>query len=130
MNCLHNHDQILEFLRKIFLKDFQIYQNYLCALTMFSFHLGKIIMNLSKFQIWCEWFPPPPPKKKWVRCERVQQHFAKGVFSRKCKQFLKDVNVEKNGKVQHSYLRHQKFTKHALGFVQKHHQLFAGCWKR
>ena len=33
MTCLHNHDQILEFLRKIFLKDFQIYQNYLCALT-------------------------------------------------------------------------------------------------
>ena len=34
MNCLHNHDQILEFLRKIFLKGFQIYQNYLCALTL------------------------------------------------------------------------------------------------
>ena len=40
MACLHNHDQILEFLRKIFLKGFQIYQNYLCALiTMFlKFH--------------------------------------------------------------------------------------------
>ena len=33
MTCLHNHDQILEFLWKIFLKGFQIYQNYLCALT-------------------------------------------------------------------------------------------------
>ena len=33
MTCLHNHDQILEFLRKIFLKGFQIYQNYLCALN-------------------------------------------------------------------------------------------------
>ena len=33
MTCLPNHDQILEFLRKIFLKGFQIYQNYLCALT-------------------------------------------------------------------------------------------------
>ena len=32
MSCLHNHDQLLEFLRKIFLKGFQIYQNYLCAL--------------------------------------------------------------------------------------------------
>ena len=32
MTCLHNHDQIIEFLRKIFLKGFQIYQNYLCAL--------------------------------------------------------------------------------------------------
>ena len=32
MTCLHNHDQILEFLGKIFLKGFQIYQNYLCAL--------------------------------------------------------------------------------------------------
>ena len=32
MTCLHNHDQILEFLRKIFWKGFQIYQNYLCAL--------------------------------------------------------------------------------------------------
>ena len=29
----NNHDQILEFLRKIFLKGFQIYQNYLCALS-------------------------------------------------------------------------------------------------
>ena len=35
MTCLHNHDQILEFLRKIFLKGFQIYQNYLCALRKF-----------------------------------------------------------------------------------------------
>ena len=26
MICLHNHDQILEFLRKILLKGFQIYQ--------------------------------------------------------------------------------------------------------
>ena len=34
MTCLHNHDQILEFLRKLFLKGFQIYQNYLCALTL------------------------------------------------------------------------------------------------
>ena len=36
MTCLHNHDQILEFLRKIFLKGFQIYQNYLCALSKFN----------------------------------------------------------------------------------------------
>ena len=42
MTCLHNHDQILEFLRKIFLKGFQIYQNYLCALTK----LNKIDKNL------------------------------------------------------------------------------------
>ena len=35
MTCLHNHDEILEFLRKIFLKGFQIYQNYLCALIYF-----------------------------------------------------------------------------------------------
>ena len=34
MTCLHNHDQILEFLWKIFLKGFQIYQNYLCALNV------------------------------------------------------------------------------------------------
>ena len=34
MTCLHNHDQILEFLRKIYLKGFQIYQNYLCALML------------------------------------------------------------------------------------------------
>ena len=33
MTCLHNHYQILEFLQKIYLKGFQIYQNYLCALT-------------------------------------------------------------------------------------------------
>ena len=36
MTCLHNHDQILEFLRKIFLNGFQVYQNYLCALSFFS----------------------------------------------------------------------------------------------
>ena len=38
MICLHNHDQILEFLRKIFLKGFQIYQNYLCALMYCTLH--------------------------------------------------------------------------------------------
>ena len=32
MSCLHNRDQILEFLRKFFLKGFHIYQNYLCVL--------------------------------------------------------------------------------------------------
>ena len=43
MTCLHNHDQILEFLQKIFLKGFQIFQNYLCALrshTMSSLQQG------------------------------------------------------------------------------------------
>ena len=54
MTCLHNHDQILEFLRKIFLKGFQIYQNYLCALTEKN----------SGAQ--CT-FKPPPPKKKNVK---------------------------------------------------------------
>ena len=43
MTCLHNHDQILEFLQKIILKGFQIYQNYLCALidmyTWFILHV-------------------------------------------------------------------------------------------
>ena len=34
MTCLHNHNQILEFLQKIFLKGFQIYQTYLCALNV------------------------------------------------------------------------------------------------
>ena len=37
MTCLHNHDQILECLRKIFLKGFQIYQNYLCALMYYDY---------------------------------------------------------------------------------------------
>ena len=32
MSCLYNHYQILEFVRKISLKSFEIYQNYLCAL--------------------------------------------------------------------------------------------------
>ena len=41
MTFLHNHDQILEFLRKIFLKSFQIYQNYLCALNL-SYVLNTI----------------------------------------------------------------------------------------
>ena len=44
MICLHNHDQILEFLRKIFLKGFQIYQNYLCALSYLCFEL-KLFMQ-------------------------------------------------------------------------------------
>ena len=38
MTCLHNHDQILEFLRKIFLKGFQIDQNYLCAFIHCKHH--------------------------------------------------------------------------------------------
>ena len=47
MTCLHNHDQILEFLRKIFLKGFQIYQNYLCALRIskFCIHLSYAVMK-------------------------------------------------------------------------------------
>ena len=44
MTCLHNHDQILEFLRKIFLKGFQIYQNYLCALIIY--------INVVSFAVW------------------------------------------------------------------------------
>ena len=46
MTCLHNHDQILQFLRKIFLKGFQIYQNYLCALTL---------IRLGYFGGWKDW---------------------------------------------------------------------------
>ena len=42
MTCLHNHDQILEFLRKIFLKGFQIYQNYLCALIIMALIKNKM----------------------------------------------------------------------------------------
>ena len=52
MTCLHNHDQILEFLQKIFLKGFQIYQNYLCALTndLYLFGLrGKSFFPLFLF---------------------------------------------------------------------------------
>ena len=37
MTCLHDHDQILEFLRKIFLGGFQIYQNYLWELHRFMY---------------------------------------------------------------------------------------------
>ena len=32
MACVHNHDQIPEFLAKMLLKGFSVYQNYLCAL--------------------------------------------------------------------------------------------------
>ena len=46
MTCLHNHDQILEFLRKIFLKGFQIYQNYLCALMH---HEGYTTFTVPNF---------------------------------------------------------------------------------
>ena len=48
MTCLHNHDQILEFLRKIFLKGFQIYQNYLCALIHVDLFFYLIIMYDTK----------------------------------------------------------------------------------
>ena len=47
MTCLHNHDQILEFLRKIFLKDFQIYQNYLCALRKRKGHTSSLASDLA-----------------------------------------------------------------------------------
>ena len=49
MTCLHNHDQILEFLRKIFLKGFQIYQNYLCALIYWSRGAGGQDLRKTKF---------------------------------------------------------------------------------
>ena len=48
MTCLHNHDQILEFLRKIFLKGFQIYQNYLCAL-MYIIIYNKYTINIQLY---------------------------------------------------------------------------------
>ena len=52
MACLHNHDQILEFRRKIFLKGFQIYQNYLCALRInYSILLTKLIKLINVFEI-------------------------------------------------------------------------------
>ena len=53
MTCLHNHDQILEFLRNIFLKGFQIYQNYLCALMFYlSIHsCTYLLIHVSM----CNW---------------------------------------------------------------------------
>ena len=55
MTCLHNHDQILELLRKIFLKGFQIYQNYLCALKeVFLLINFQTYYTNSKTNIWDE----------------------------------------------------------------------------
>ena len=51
MTCLHNHDQILEFLRKIFLKGFQIYQNYLCALKLKKEAKSPCYFIIQIFQI-------------------------------------------------------------------------------
>lgn len=34
MTCIHNLDEILKFYCEMFLKGFQIYQNYLCALKL------------------------------------------------------------------------------------------------
>ena len=51
MTCLHNHDQILEFLRKIFLKGFQIYQNYLCALNYNKVKVKPWHGNEGKFAL-------------------------------------------------------------------------------
>ena len=48
MTCLHNHNQILEFLRKIFLKGFQIYQNYLCALNVKLNNVAVECVNEAK----------------------------------------------------------------------------------
>ena len=56
MTCLHNHDQILEFLWKIFLKGFQIYQNYLCALIFPVPVLAPFTLAKTKIQ------------KTWVFC--------------------------------------------------------------
>ena len=52
MTCHHNHDQILEFLRKIFFKGFQIYQNYLCALrtTLFTHLSVRRVVRLMEVQ--------------------------------------------------------------------------------
>ena len=46
MTCLHYHDQILEFLWKIFLKGFQIYQNYLCALSQTPIWAHTVSMKI------------------------------------------------------------------------------------
>ena len=51
MTCLHNHDQILEFLQKIFLKGFQIYQNYLCPLSYDTAVMNSCILKSCKTKI-------------------------------------------------------------------------------
>ena len=51
MTCLHNHDKILEFLRKIFLKGFQIYQNYLCALSISRCLIGAKTISVLQYQL-------------------------------------------------------------------------------
>ena len=57
MTCLHNHDQILEFLRKIFLKGFQIYQNYLCALIIVHINnLYNIMCIFYLYTCFIEWY--------------------------------------------------------------------------
>ena len=60
MTCLHNHDQILEFLRKIFLKGFQIYQNYLCALTLIPLGYFEDLSPLGGGGGGGLFWPPPP----------------------------------------------------------------------
>ena len=51
MSCLYNHDQILEFVRKISLKSFEIYQNYLCALSHIEFTFHKLQLYLQR-KLW------------------------------------------------------------------------------
>ena len=81
MICLHNHDQILEFLRKIFLKGFQIYQNYLCALSVNTYcivlcHMSNKLKIISSCQYSVHYFSFPhlldnyTHKKKTV-CHKI-----------------------------------------------------------
>ena len=68
MTCLHNHDQILEFLRKIFFKGFQIYQNYLCALN----HVNQIFFVFFVFLLYTV-----EPHNQSVLIERVATLWSK-----------------------------------------------------
>ena len=73
MTCLHNHDQILEFLQKIFLKGFQIYQNYLCALIRSSVAYLCPIMNNTMQWISSE-----------CRSEEVISFFWRSEYNKEC----------------------------------------------
>ena len=73
MTCLHNHDQILEFLWKIFLKGFQIYQNYLCALiniepSVFVTDSFNTALQHDVNHLWGEEFPGHLVLDGWSIC--------------------------------------------------------------
>ena len=105
MTCLHNHDQILEFLQKIFLKGFQIYQNYLCALTSTYNSIIPLQQSTPSNR-------KKVPKRPWVTKSLLKSINRKNIFFYK---YRKAPNIQNKSR----YVRYRNVLTSSLRIAKK-----------